>query len=319
MFNPADTLTELGFTVHPTGPSTFTLTRDGVETLASIVQVDRPPTPAKLRELDTADSILTIFVTHRATKQSLESIASTPGAALIAADGMTFIPGLTQSALPRSLNSERTRGRTRGRTPWGKYALLRALLRTEQPRTQAQLAHETGITQASVSMMLQKLTDHAFRTRDGWVPCDRDSIWETFLASYPGATQLHTYWYSRQTFWQQAKMLRTSTLLSADGAADELAPWRNPSFLVAYAEGHCDLTRMGFSPATATEANIEISFPLDRTIFATARAWGRGVADPAIAAWDLNRVGGPSQDEAIAKLKEFALHGVGNVDDHPNL
>lgn len=309
MFNPVDALTELGYIVQAHGSSTLTLTKDGEDTHARIVTLDRVPTPAQLEKFSSSGADLTIFVVPKATQQGLKKLAATPGVALIAADGTSYLPGISRLT-PTAPQ------RTRGRTPWGRHALIRILLRTDTPRTQLELSKETGLTQASVSMMLQRLPDHARRTRTGWVAVDRAAAWDEFLSTYPGASRVRTYWYSRQSFWKQAQLLREATLLSADGAADELAPWRSPNYLVAYAENPLELAQLGFSPATAKEANLEFSIPLDKTIFSTARAWGTGVVDPVIAAWDLARIGGPAAEESIARLKEFALSSQGDGIDH---
>lgn len=309
VFSPVDALTKLGFVVQAKASSYLTLTKDGAEILAFVVAQDRIPSPAQLERFSNSGDEVTLFVVPKASQQSLKRIAETPGIALIAADGKTYFPGISQLALPAPQ-------RPRGRIPWGKYALMRALMRTDKPRTQVELAQETGITQASVSMMLQKLPDHALRTQTGWVAVDRAAVWDAFLVTYPGAARVKTYWYSRQTFWKQAQTLREVALLSADGAADELAPWRSPEYLVAYADLPIDMTELGFSPATSGEANIELAIPQDNTIFSTARAWGRGIVDPAIAAWDLAMVGGPAAGEAIAKLREFMLSDYGEGLDH---
>lgn len=306
LFNVADALTHLGFTVHPISSTLLALSRkesDAV-TLASIVVRDQAPTPAQIAALEPNDDAVIVCVVPSATQKTFHLISEAHGIALLTADGKSYFPGVAQTSNPFST-------RPRGRIPWSKYALIRALLRTSGPRTQVELASEIGVSQASVSMMLKKLSEYTQKTPRGWAAIDRSALWDDFLTRYPGPGGVRTYWYSRQTFGKQAQLLKGHSLLSADGAADELAPWRSASYLVAYAHSTVDMTALGFSPALSSEATVEIAIPADCTLFTTAKAWGMGVVDPVVAAWDLAQVGGPSANEAVAQLKMFVMNAEG--------
>ncbi|MHA3724022.1 hypothetical protein ACXR2T_09105 [Leucobacter sp. HY1910] len=186
---------------------------------------------------------------------------------------------------------------------------MRALLIPDQRRTQARLAEQTGTSQAAVSMMLAKLGDLVTKTQGSWTPRSPGALWNAFMREYPGPAGVRTYWYSMRPFNEQVRGLKPHVILSADGAADTIAPWRIPQGLIAYADTPLDMSELGFAPATKSESNTQLVIPADQTIFATAAAWGTEVADPLIAAWDLRAVGGNDADEAIKQLRARTLKG----------
>lgn len=230
----------------------------------------------------------------------LPLISATPRAWLMTGDGLAVL-----ADKPPPVHAEKVTAR--GRVPWGRYALMRALLRTPLPRTQQQLAAEVGLTQGAVSGALERLGTLAEKRSNGWVAANPGQAWDAFMAEYPGPGGVRTFWYSRTPFIRQAELLRPLTKLSADGAADELAPWRQPVQIVAYAESPIDMETLGFSPATAAEASVTITMPKDLTVFRTADAWNTGAADTPLAAWDLRASGGPDAEEAVDRLKGSVL------------
>lgn len=302
--NEVDALTRAGFTVQARSASELLLTRGDEQVVAHLV---RQKTTVTRRQLDHAQELsrgeVALFVTPRATPRLRELISQTPSAWLVTHDGTTILDeDLTTVDLSKSL--------ARGRVPWGRFALMRALARNAEPRTQVQLAAEIGLTQGAVSGALAKLGDVVRSNGGGWSAVDPDRLWETFLTNYPGAQGVRTYWYSRQPFARQYEVLRPLALLSADAGSDLIAPWRTPVRAVAYASEPVDMETLGFSPATAEEATVDLVIPADRTVFATATAWGLGTADPLLVAWDLRDVGGNDAEEAIAHLRHRASEEV---------
>lgn len=297
----ADALTRAGFTVRPRSASELSLSRGGELLIAHLIRQQTSPTRTQLeRTRDLPAGEVALFVAPRATNKARQLVAQEPHAWLITHDGAVVFENEATTAAPR-------RAAARGRTPWGRYALIRTLMRDPQPRTQLQLAAEVGLTQGAVSGALAKLGSLVRSGPAGWVAADPRVLWEVFLTEYPGAQGARTHWYSRLPFVEQCDALRSHALLSADAGADTIAPWRHPVRAIAYTADPLDMDALGFSPATDAEATVDLIMPADRTVFATATAWGFGVADPLIAAWDLRDIGGNDVDEATARLKQRVL------------
>lgn len=206
----------------------------------------------------------------------------------------------------------------RGRVPWGRYALMRALARTREPRTQSELAVECGLSQAAISQHLTALGGEVERGRGHVVATAFEPLWDRFLLEYPGPRGLRTAWYSLDPVPEQVQRLTREApdeavlLVSGDAAADLLAPWRMPRRTVAYAREGFDPSSLGFTAALSSEATLELIVPTDATIWSTARAWraDRGataeIVDPLIAAWDVLRSGGPDAEDAARHLRDQA-------------
>jgi hypothetical protein len=214
----------------------------------------------------------------------------------------------------------------RSRKPaWGRYALMRSLLRTSTPRRQIVLAEESGVSQAAISHILNANRDETIRQGAGWIAADPAKLIDTFLKSYPGPLGIATNWFGLESVREQARRVGAAApsnlelLVSGDVAADQIAPWRRPIKAVLYAkaglshaDGRSQLPQHGFAESKASQATLEFVVPADATIWATARAWGsstdRGpTVDPLIAAWDVGRTGGSDASEAVSKLREFVL------------
>jgi len=304
MVNEADALVREGFTVHAVSPSELELARGDERVRVHLVRQQASLTRTQIKQTRLLQlGEVALFVVPRATERVRELIRREPHAWLLTHDGTALLGDAVESQ-PRACRVPR------GRVPWGRWALMRALSRTAAPRTQKQLAVEVGLTQGAVSGALAKLTD-AVRSDSGWSVIDAAALWDAFLTEYPGPGGVRTHWYSRLPLARQTQVLRPHALLSADGGSDVVAPWRTPVRAVAYAADPLDMEALGFTPATAEEATVDLVMPADRTIFATAAAWDLGVADPLLIAWDLRDVGGNDVEEAIAHLRRRVLEEVG--------
>lgn len=297
----ADVFTHAGFTVHARSATELALSRGLEHWLVHVIRQATSPSARQIAEANAlpAGEVL-LFVVPRASKRVLSLITDAPRAWLMTGDGLAVL-----ADKPPPVHAEKVTAR--GRVPWGRYALMRALLRTPLPRTQQQLAAEVGLTQGAVSGALERLGTLAEKRSNGWAAANPGQAWDAFMAEYPGPGGVRTFWHSRTPFIRQAELLRSLTKLSADGAADELAPWRQPVQIVAYAESPIDMETLGFSPATAAEASVTITMPKDLTVFRTADAWNTGVADTPLTAWDLRASGGPDAEEAVDRLKGSVL------------
>jgi hypothetical protein len=208
----------------------------------------------------------------------------------------------------------------RRRNPWGRWAVMRAYLFDEEPRSQVELARETGVTQSAVSKASRSLDGLIVRSASGWRSTDRSALWDMFMAEYAGPGGVTTYWYGLDAIADQSKAVAIAgasadvqVVSSGDTAADELAPWRVPVRAVVYAKSGIALAKAGFAQTTGERATLQLTVPADHTIWATAASWAHrtntATVDPVIAAWDVRRTGGPDADEAVQRIRSLVLAG----------
>lgn len=205
--------------------------------------------------------------------------------------------------------------RRRGRLAVGRWAIERALLLADEPRTQGELAGDSGISQQAVSHALRWPRNQGFvgATPQGFVAFKnrRAELLDDWVMNYPGPLGMETYWYGLDSPLEQSRQvtayaaeMAVHALVSGDAAADVYAPWRTPVAAIVYLSELLDLTGADLVPANREDATLTAIVPRDHTIWATARSSGKpGLADPMIALWDLHRVGGPDADQAAARLR----------------
>ncbi|RLQ85967.1 hypothetical protein D9V28_03735 [Mycetocola zhadangensis] len=203
-------------------------------------------------------------------------------------------------------------GRPRGRPSWGRHALMRALLFSDEPRTQVELAAQIGTSQAAVSRALKDWTGTVEKVNGRWRAVKPEGLWDRFLETYPGPSGITESWYSLDPIIKQAEDAQATSpdvLLSGDAAADTIAPWRVPTKALVYAKTGLPLARAKFAESGRDEASLEVIIPADPTIWATAAAWSAHprTVDPVLAAWDVRRTGGPDAGEAIDRLARRVL------------
>ncbi|WP_448808707.1 ArsR family transcriptional regulator [Agromyces bauzanensis] len=270
-----------------------------------------PATPSQIaRDIRQADGVQLLYVVPRLSP-TLRRAAAERGFSVVAVeDGVVLIggqefrpmaPAATTPTLPKSSR----------RTPWGRFALMRALCRTPELRTQAQLAEEVGITQAAVSQSLSKLNDLVSRERSGWSAANVRTLADKFLAEYPGVGGIGVNWFALEPVNMQAATalkagLEENAMLSGDVGADRIAPWRIPTKAIVYAAAGLDLAKAGFAHTTAESATLELRVPADPTLWLTASAYAGGqrptTADPLIVAHDVLRTGGADADDAVEQV-----------------
>lgn len=196
-----------------------------------------------------------------------------------------------------------------GPKPLAQYAIARALLAFDRPATQNELATAAGVSQASASRALKKLDAFVGETKGGKLATQRRELFD-FAEAYPGAGGTTSYWWRSTELnkqWEHISQNR-DLMLSGDLAAERYPGWRRPEHVVAYAHGHPDLSTDGFVMADASDYTVAITVPADLTLFATGRVFGRGVADPVIAALDVRRTGTTGdENEAADILREWTL------------
>lgn len=205
----------------------------------------------------------------------------------------------------------------RGRRPWGRFALMRALIRSGEPRSQAALATEIGIAQQAVALALPKLAALGVqRSPSGWTAADPAALWDRFMDEYPGPGGLRRRWTGAAPLDVQidraVEVARTSgatALVSGDLAADEQAPMRRPVTATLFASADVDLSARS-TPATDGDETLTVVVPGDRSVFSTAHTWAGGtttLTDPVLTAWEVANSRGADRHDAVAHLKETVL------------
>ncbi|QJU55788.1 hypothetical protein SCB71_01800 [Herbiconiux sp. KACC 21604] len=308
-----DTLENLGVRVRPSGPRRAVLQLPSRSVTARVITRQHPLKPVDLGVLGRLDpdEDAVLVVVPRLTPAGRRLAAEHPDLIVVAVEDGT---ALVEGDELRPVMREDAPTLLRRRKPWGRFALMRSLLRTPEPRDQATLAAESGITQSAVSQGL-KVLDHVERRESGWVCTNPEKLWDSFLADYPGAGGLSGWWFGLAPVVQQAARVTSeveTSLLSGDLAADALAPWRRPRRGVIYVGSGVELEAMGLARSRESKATLEVTIPADPTIWSTARAWASGgdrddLADPLLAAWDVARTGGPDADEAVERLRTLVL------------
>jgi biotin operon repressor len=257
-----------------------------------------------------------LLISVRTATPSLERAAEhDPRLLLVAlAERRVWVDGLEirledSSRLP-SLNSRR------GRKPFGKFAVLRALLLAAEPLPQKVLSELTGISQPAVSKALNGLDDQTQRTPHGWRLTSAPSALSETLDQYPGPGGITTYWWTDTSLEAQAAVVRKAldhagnrVLVSGDLAADAISPWRTPEHALVYAETGVDAARLGFAAADIDDYTLAVTVPEDRTVWATAALTGlTGLVDPIIAAFDLLRSGRTGDEaESAERIRQDVL------------
>lgn len=193
-----------------------------------------------------------------------------------------------------------------GKVNWARFGLLRALAITSKPRTQAELAAELGITQGAVSQNIANLRDLVVKDKSGWRARSFELVAKEFLDTYPGPGGVEQAWFGLDAVIPQGlRVLKAhpGVLLSADSAADELAPYRRARTSMVYTLATLGLEELGFARSERSKATLIEIVPEDRTIFPLARANShRPLVDGLLAAYDLRRSAGTDAQVATDEL-----------------
>lgn len=320
-------LTALGVNVLVRDADTVTLTLHGRLTVARVHVRRSPPSRWDIqrdvesgRSRDPAPDIL-LYVVPKASAGLAEAASVDSKIAVVSVqDRVVIFEGKRiEDMVTGALASARGPAAARGRVAWGRFALLRVLLRTSRLRAQTDLAAECGVSQVTISNGLRALDTAVVRDEGGWRAARPETLWDRFLAEYPGPQGISSYWLSLDAIVRQAQTVRDAgaevdVLVSGDPAADLLAPWRVARRAVVYARTGLDLARIGFSETTRENATLEYVVPADPTIWPTARAWtstASGLtADPVLVAWDVQRTGGPDAADAVERIRRTVLDGL---------
>jgi len=169
---------------------------DGQELPTQVRAYRRPPTPTVLtRLLAKPDPVRRVLVvTPRATAH-LRTVATNGEVDVIAVDeDLLVFAGVrydvTDAAAP--VPTAVPTSSARGRKPWVRWALARALLLSDAAQTQHRLAEALGVSQQAVSLALKQL-QQVRRTEHGWLADSPEALLAEYLAGYPGPGGMVTY------------------------------------------------------------------------------------------------------------------------------
>ncbi|PZF61797.1 hypothetical protein DEI81_10380 [Curtobacterium sp. MCBD17_013] len=311
-------LGEMGLVARLVGPRTVAWNGPSLRVARAIV-LDSPPAPSRveaaLGALDPADrTARLLYVLRRASPSLVRRAVEDHRVAVVSVDEGHLVVDGDHWRRDRAAPPERAR--PRGRTPWGRFALGRVLLRTVHPRTQAALAAEAGITQQAVAKALPALEEFGVsRSLGGWMCADPPALWDHCVDDYPGPGGLRQGWMSAAALDEQVARARAvagrDVLVSGDLAADALVPWRRPVRAAVWSPVGIDLSARSVV-ANRLEATLLLTVPEDPTVVATARSWAEAspsTTDPVITAWEIMQTPGPDAHEAAQVLRDAVLSG----------
>lgn len=181
---------------------------------------------------------------------------------------------------------------------------------------QTELAALIGVSQPRVSQVIRMLaTDDAVLTAPDGYRGRRDRLLDLYIAKHRPATEAEAPWYGLDPMHEQVdKVCRLAdeasirVAVSADLAADLLAPWRHPTLTVVYADALLDLADAGFVAAEGrADATVLVRHTADSTLLAPFEPWpresgGLPLSDPVQQVWDLHDLGGADRIEAADRL-----------------
>jgi hypothetical protein len=250
----------------------------------------------------------------RAAEQDRRIAYAAVSDAVVCLEGSLFRTGEGRSGAPTH----------EGRTSWARLAMLRLFaLGPAEPLSQSEIARRLGVSHVAVAKQLPLVGELLERTPKGWRVLNHAACWDQFMTDYPGPRGLATCWAATGDLMGQVERIEhaarehgfVAPALSGDFAADFYAPWRRPSYVVAYVVDQPPLEEYGFATVRSSDATVELRTPRDPTILTMSRDWPspgnrssrRRYVDPVIAAWDLRRSPGGDVDSAVERLRDRAI------------
>ena len=202
-------------------------------------------------------------------------------------------------------------------------AIIRALIDSdnEDVVNTSELSKRANVSQPRASQVLSdlaalELVDHPAR---GEWRAHRTALLDQFLNEYRGPGGTEKYFYSLdEPVTAVAKMAEhvptNSFVVSADIAADFIAPWRHPTIAIVYITPHFPTVDFDLVGAGGrTDANVIIREPRDHSVFAASPRTVHihdveiSLADTSQIIWDLVDLGGADRLEAAGLVREWLL------------
>lgn len=202
----------------------------------------------------------------------------------------------------------------------GSWGVIRFLISHGEVALRAShLANMAEISQPRASQILAKLVDLglATRTPEGWVP-HREPLLDAFLEDYPGPGGREAYYYTLEPLpTAAAEITRSNNVgayVSADVAADLIAPWRQPTHLIVYGKRQLRVPdRLAVRAKGREDANIVVVVPDDLSVACRIEhlvgTYGADVrlAEHTQVIWDLLQLGGDDRRRAADEVKKWLL------------
>lgn len=316
----AETLYSHGLTVRPYSGADLAIEDDDDIVIAEVKRLQRAPRASQIEKTRSAHPDRTqLYIVPSITPSTFRLGVQYPFTAFVGVfDGELVWKGEHSSPTTTRVDPGR-----RGRQPWVRWAVMRALLAPVPPMNQVRLAEAVGAAQGSVSHALQTLDQLVARTNSGWVATAPERLWDRFMETYPGVGVVRTHWVSMAPPVEQARMIAAAileadpgarVLYSGDMGADMIAGWRVPTRSAVYSDCAINPEPLGFAAAKGAESTLEFVMPHDPTIWRTAKLFSdRPVADPLIIASELELNPAVEIDEAIAHLKQQTLQHLGKA------
>lgn len=173
-----------------------------------------------------------------------------------------------------------------GRPPWGKLALVLAMLNTPAPRTQTALAAAAGMTQGRVSQAVRELTAFVAFDHGGWAIIDPAAASRWLLAHWT-PPRIRSTWLTldapvpaTRTIADVLRRAGVRWAVTGQVAADCYAPWARPTRTTLWADRLVDFSAAGCTPAPARDANVIIGVPDDPRALDETTSGDLTLADP---------------------------------------
>jgi len=320
-----DLLSQVGCSVVPLGPRLVRIDNGEQSTIARVVPLQQPPTPAtisrEVKRARDAGADIPLFLIPRANGTVRNAGMKGELAAVGAEDRTVIVNGQVLD-----LSGERSTPRsTMRRRPWGRFAVARDVIRRGGTlSSQVAAAEAVGISQPGAGKAIAILRAEGFVPSAGarqLTPPQLKALIDYAIDSYPGPGGISTYWYNSSTptlVRELAEALHeANALISGDFAADDFAPWKQPRTLTIYTPSGLDFASRGLAESNRSSANVIVRVPEDATIWRTAAKWAdRGSArftDPVITGWELSQSGDVDNGQAIDRVKQRLLQEAGRL------
>jgi hypothetical protein len=282
------------------------------------------PRMARAHDIRPAPQRHALLVADAITSEALER-AWANGWSVVTDEGVARVRLAKRTLHLESTTSAPKPKRPPGRPGRGVFSVVRALFAMGVGARQEEIAEFAHVGQAAVSKALNRLADLDLVARrpDGWEVTNRAGAVSWWLANYPGPGGIETHWFGVESISDQAYSayatlgrLRGQPLMSADVAADIVAPWRTPRRATLYAKHGADLNEAGLTPSDAAAATLTLVLPQDAGVWPVSEApvliEMRAHGDVARAnafqvLYDLSRSPGPDVDEALEAWRTWMI------------
>lgn len=195
------------------------------------------------------------------------------------------------------------------------FAVARALLLGPTAPTEDDLRQRFRVPGSRIFVAFQVLRDYIDVTHEHVRIRNRRGLLHYALDTYPGPHGMTTRWTHPAPLDEQAQLIRSTGFSLLSTPAASTPPGLGTAFdrVIAYCypmrhvhEDHLSLWEAGFTPDTANDCTLELTFPQDKTLPLTCPR--TGWTDEIITAFDIERTATtPQQFQAASALRNNIL------------